>query len=365
MGRKLTEVASRLASQTTPRQVVYIVDFENIPKTDVAALLLEANVSMVVLAANHTNTVTPATLRTIEANPERMEVIIGRVTRKEFVDKLVTAKIGEYAFRFPLAEIIVLANDKDYADLAVHLNDHWERAVPIRHVAPDGARSRAAGRSRKSSEKAAPNVVDLAEAAVADEPKKRPSRRGRGGGRKRTTPDAATTDVTADEPKASAKPKTRRTKAAAPKEKAAAPKEKAAAPKPKAAAPKPKAAAPKAKSAGEKPAKPVKAPRARTKRAPTQAPTQAPTEAPAAETTETAASAMSTNPDANVILALLSKMPTARRPKSASSLLNAVRNYREAMGLRSRPTTIIKHLQSRGLLNSEVSPVVYNLDAGT
>ena len=392
MGRKLTEVASKLASQTTPRQVVYIVDFENIPKTDVAVLLLEANVSMVVLAANHTNTVTPATLRTIEANPERIEVIIGRVTRKEFVDKLVTAKIGEYAFRFPLAEIIVLANDKDYADLAVHLNDHWERAVPIRHVAPDGPRSRVAGKGRRSGGRAAPNVIEMVEvtaaaAAGADEPKKRASRRGRGG-RKRPTAEAAAADVTVDatradganaaelraiptakttrekskEPTATvaaseADAATAKTKAATAKTKAATAKTKAATARAKGATGKAMATAAEAEVGVAKPAKAAKTPRARAKKAPK--------ETPEPPRDEVAASATSTNPDANVILALLSKMPIARRPKSAASLLNAVRNYREAMGLRSRPTTIIKHLQARGLLDADVSPIAYNLDAGT
>ena len=385
MGRKLTEVASKLASQTTPRQVVYIVDFENIPKTDVAVLLLEANVSMVVLAANHTNTVTPATLRTIEANPERIEVIIGRVTRKEFVDKLVTAKIGEYAFRFPLAEIIVLANDKDYADLAVHLNDHWERAVPIRHVAPDGPRSRVAGKGRRSGGRAAPNVIEMVEvtaaaAAGADEPKKRASRRGRGG-RKRPTAEAAAADVTVDatradganaaELRAIPTAKTTREKSKEPTATVAASEADAATAKTKAATAKTKAATARAKGATgkamataaeaevgvAKPAKAAKTPRARAKKAPK--------ETPEPPRDEVAASATSTNPDANVILALLSKMPIARRPKSAASLLNAVRNYREAMGLRSRPTTIIKHLQARGLLDADVSPIAYNLDAGT
>ena len=57
MGKKLTEVASRLAAKAEPRrEVIYIVDFENIPKTDVAALLRKKNVAMVVLAANRTNT---------------------------------------------------------------------------------------------------------------------------------------------------------------------------------------------------------------------------------------------------------------------------------------------------------------------
>ena len=378
MGRKLTEVASKLASQTTPRQVVYIVDFENIPKTDVAVLLLEANVSMVVLAANHTNTVTPATLRTIEANPERIEVIIGRVTRKEFVDKLVTAKIGEYAFRFPLAEIIVLANDKDYADLAVHLNDHWERAVPIRHVAPDGPRSRVAGKGRRSGGRAAPNVIEMVEvtaaaAAGADEPKKRASRRGRGG-RKRPTAEAAAADVTVDatradganaaELRAIPTAKTTREKSKEPTATVAASEADAATAKTKAATARAKGATGKAMATAAeaevgvaKPAKAAKTPRARAKKAPK--------ETPEPPRDEVAASATSTNPDANVILALLSKMPIARRPKSAASLLNAVRNYREAMGLRSRPTTIIKHLQARGLLDADVSPIAYNLDAGT
>ena len=113
MAKKLKDVASSLASRSAPdRQIIYIVDFENIPKTDVAALLRKKHVVMVVLAANRTNTVTPETLKTIEANPDRVDVIIGRITRKEFVDKLVTAKIGEYAFRFPNAELIVYGNLK-------------------------------------------------------------------------------------------------------------------------------------------------------------------------------------------------------------------------------------------------------------
>ncbi len=235
MVKKLTEVATKLAKKpAAKRQVIYIVDFENIPKTDVAALLRKRNVVMVVLAANRTNTVTPETLATIEAHPDRVEVIIGRITRKEFVDKLVTAKIGEYAFRFPEAEIVVLANDRDYTDLAAHLNDHWERAVPIKHEAPH---SRSASATTKKKERT----------GVAK----------RGGSR--------------------------------------------------------------AKAATERrAAKPI------------------------------------TNPDAEAIRVLLAKLPKRQLPKAESALLNAVRNYRESVGLRSRPSTIVKHLIECGYI--EVGP---------
>ena len=271
MARKLTEVASKLAAKPAPkRPVVYIVDFENIPKTDVAALLRKEQVIMVVLAANSTNTVTPSTLETIEANPERVDVIIGRITRKEFVDKLVTAKIGEYAFRFPEAEIIVLANDKDYADLANHLNDHWERAVPIKHIAPAKSRAKRAPRAAKD-----------------------------GSARK---PKAATRH----QPKTAAKLQPER----APNAKTAA--------KPKAKA----AAKPKARPANTTPI---------------------------------------TNPDAEAVRALLANLPERRLPKSEAALLNAVRNYRESVGLRSRPSTIVKHLSECGVIDTSKSPVHYVL----
>ena len=68
-----------------------------------------------------------------------------------------------------------------------------------------------------------------------------------------------------------------------------------------------------------------------------------------------------TNPDADTIWALLGKMQSKRRPRSRQALINAVRNYREAMGLRSRPTTIIKHLHERGLVNPDADPVEYKL----
>ena len=220
MVKKLTEVATKLAKKpAAKRQVIYIIDFENIPKTDVAALLRRRNVVMVVLAANRTNTVTPETLATIEAHPDRVEVIIGRITRKEFVDKLVTAKIGEYAFRFPEAEIVVLANDRDYTDLAAHLNDHWERAVPIKKERT-GVAKRGGSRAKAATERRA--------------------------------------------------------------------------------------------------AKPI------------------------------------TNPDAEAIRVLLAKLPKRQLPKAESALLNAVRNYRESVGLRSRPSTIVKHLIECGYI--EVGP---------
>ena len=45
--------------------------------------------------------------------------------------------------------------------------------------------------------------------------------------------------------------------------------------------------------------------------------------------------------------------------------MNAVRNYRESVGLRSRPSTIVKHLQECGVLDTTVSPVRYALGAAT
>jgi hypothetical protein len=273
VSRKLTEVASRLAAKAEPkREVIYIVDFENIPKTDVAGLLRKKNVVMVVLAANRTNTVTRETLTTIEANPERVDVIIGRITRKEFVDKLVTAKIGEYAFRFPEAEIIVLANDKDYADLATHLNDHWERTVPIKHVAPA---------------KAQPQRKKKPKAPVAEhkptEAKPKPTRT-----RKRIAkPEVAKEEA----PKA--KPTRTRRRIAKPEVKTTAP------------------------------TKPI------------------------------------TNPDAEAVRDLLANLPKHRLPKSGAALLNAVRNYRESVGLKSRPSTIVKHLEECGVIDATTTPVTY------
>lgn len=298
MGKKLTEVASRLASRgAAERQIIYIVDFENIPKTDVAALLRKKHVVMVVLAANRTNTVTPETLKTIEANPDRVDVIIGRITRKEFVDKLVTAKIGEYAFRFPQAEIIVLANDKDYADLAGHLNDHWEREVPIVHVSPG---TRAPVQSRQASASASPGR----------------SRRAR-------------------KPKEIASP-----------------------------APEPLPAP----SPAEKEPEPEKPRRARSRRSETTADSktssgrrraaQREREEPAGEPPRVTI----TNPDAESVRALLANVPKRRLPRSESALLNAVRNYRESVGLRSRPSTIIKHLEERGIVDLSRSPIGYALD---
>jgi len=317
VAKKLTEVASRLASRgASEREIIYIVDFENIPKTDVAALLRKKHVVMVVLAANRTNTVTPETLKTIEANPDRVDVIIGRITRKEFVDKLVTAKIGEYAFRFPEAEIIVLANDKDYADLAVHLNDHWEREVPIVHVAPDAS---SGGRRRRSSPRSAPKPPaksrSRAPAKKADE--QAPKDRSEDSAKKpRRTAQAST-----EKPPRTKKDKARRGAS----EKAAPSAEK-------------KAASKKTDSGTKK--------RSRKKRQ----------EAPV----EPSRPAI-TNPDAEAVRGLLANLPKRRLPRSESALLNAVRNYRESVGLRSRPSTIVKHLEECGVLDLSASPVGYNL----
>ena len=341
MSRKLTDVATKLAAKSTPPPIVYIVDFENIPKTDVAALLDEANVRMVVLAANSTNTFTPQTLRTIEANPERIEVIIGRITRKEFVDKLVTAKIGEYAFRFPEAEIIVLANDKDYRGLADHLNDHWERAVPIRHVAPDapsnrrkqsggakgGASPRGGGRSGKATVgQQAPDKTTSRKSAA-----KRPRERAE------TNPRSLDTKATKPKTTKGENASLQATNVKATNVKAAGGKKASSR-----ASNQQRTASnvgPKASSKG------------RTSGKPTQSGTS--------ERDQT--EAVDLIPDAQVIADLLAKMPDGRRPKSSSSLLNAVRNYREAMGLRARPTTIIKHLEQAGLVAADAKPVTYAL----
>ena len=287
MGRKLTDVLTRLASLEAERRIVYIVDFENIPKIDIAALLAPQQVRMVVLAANRGNTVTAEALATIEANPERVEVIIGRVTRKEFVDKLVSAKIGEYAFRFPNDEIVVLANDRDYKDLAQHLNDHWDRDVAIRHEAPSKAAA-AAKRMAKKPEKAGKKADKTAQKNEKSAPK--------------TKKAAQKNEKTAKETQKTAK-KNEKT-------------------------------APKAKKVAQKPGK-------------------------TAEKPEDTAPQPITNPDAETILQLLLKQPAERRPRSETSLFNAVRNYREAMGLRSRPKTIIKHLADRGLVDLTSSPVGY------
>ncbi len=311
MAKKLTEVASRLASRgASERQIIYIVDFENIPKTDVAALLRKKHVAMVVLAANRTNTVTPETLKTIEANPDRVDVIIGRITRKEFVDKLVTAKIGEYAFRFPEAEIIVLANDKDYADLAVHLNDHWERDVPIVHVAPDKP---GAGRRRRAAPKAASKAPaksrTRSRSKKADEVASEEPVKGSGAARGKSREAAATKSTRRSGQKPAAKPA--------------------------------------AKSA-------PKSTDSKKKRAPKKS-------ASTASTASDAPRTAITNPDAEAVRGLLANLPKGRLPRSESALLNAVRNYRESVGLRSRPSTIVKHLEECGVLDLSASPVGYNL----
>ena len=326
MAKKLTEVASRLASRgTSERQIIYIVDFENIPKTDVAALLRKKHVVMVVLAANRTNTVTPETLKTIEANPDRVDVIIGRITRKEFVDKLVTAKIGEYAFRFPEAEIIVLANDKDYADLAVHLNDHWEREVPIVHEAPGAKRGR-----RRSAASTKAKTRGAAGKAAGSSPSERTSEKGRGA-------KGRDSQVSAE------KPKKQRAQAGAKKQTPAAAKKQtpAAAKKETPAAAKKETTAP-TKSSGRR--------RASSDQAKVSKPSEPGRQA-------------ITNPDAEAVRGLLANVPKRRLPRSESALLNAVRNYRESVGLRSRPSTIVKHLQDCGVLDLSVSPIRYNLGA--
>ncbi|MCO4763686.1 MAG: hypothetical protein KC502_19395 [Myxococcales bacterium] len=336
MGKKLADLASSLGSQTASRQLIYIVDFENIPKTDVAELLSEPRVRMVVLAANRTNTVTPSTLRTIEANPERVDVIIGRITRKEFVDKLVTAKIGEYAFRFPNAEIIVLANDKDYKDLTAHLNDHWERPVPIRHVAP--ALEKQAGGARKKPAKDKAATQDGSRAGGQE----RRGRKSRAGAKdaegikgqrssKRTEKSAA---VSSAKSTATGKPKQRSDDKSASQAKPESSRRK-------------------------------KSPATTTAKAPSKAtPTKASSsKSPADKPTKGTARALSGDPDVAVIISLLAKMPARRRPKSPASLLNAIRNYREAMGLRARPTTILKHLTDGGVVASDGNAVTYALPA--
>lgn len=318
MSRKLTEVASRLASRgAAERQIIYIVDFENIPKTDVAALLRKRHVVMVVLAANRTNTVTPETLKTIEANPDRVDVIIGRITRKEFVDKLVTAKIGEYAFRFPDAEIIVLANDKDYADLAGHLNDHWEREVPIVHEAPGAKGSRR--RSSATTKMKARGKAGKADGSPSSE---RGSEKGR-------RPKAEDSKASAE------KPKRQRTQGGAKKQASTASKKQAS------------AAAKKEASAPSKPSG-----RKRSSSEPGKA----------SKPSEPGRQAI-TNPDAEAVRGLLANVPNRRLPRSESALLNAVRNYRESVGLRSRPSTIVKHLQDCGVLDLSASPIRYDLGA--
>ena len=318
MSRKLTEVASRLASRgAAERQIIYIVDFENIPKTDVAALLRKRHVVMVVLAANRTNTVTPETLKTIEANPDRVDVIIGRITRKEFVDKLVTAKIGEYAFRFPDAEIIVLANDKDYADLAGHLNDHWEREVPIVHEAPGAKRGR-----RRSAASTKAKTRGAAGKKDGSSPSERTSEKGRGAkGR--------------DSQVSEEKPKKQRAQAGAKKQTPGAAKKQT-----------PGAA----KKETTAPAKPSGRRRGSSDQAKVSKPSEPGRQA-------------ITNPDAEAVRGLLVNVPKRRLPRSESALLNAVRNYRESVGLRSRPSTIVKHLQDCGVLDLSASPIRYDLGA--
>jgi len=338
MSRKLTDVATKLAAKSTPPPIVYIVDFENIPKTDVAALLDEANVRMVVLAANSTNTVTPQTLRTIEANPERIEVIIGRITRKEFVDKLVTAKIGEYAFRFPEAEIIVLANDKDYRGLADHLNDHWERAVPIRHVAPDAPSNR---RKQSGGAKGAASPRGGGRSAKATVGQQAPDKTtGRKSAAKRPR-ERAETNPSSSDTKATKPKSTQGVNSSLQATNAKAAGGKKASSKASSQQRTASNVGPKTNSKGRTSGKP--------------------TQSGASERDQTEAKTVDLIPDAQVIADLLAKMPDGRRPKSSSSLLNAVRNYREAMGLRARPTTIIKHLEQAGLITADVKPVTYTL----
>ena len=341
MAKKLTDVASSLASRSAPdREIIYIVDFENIPKTDVAALLRKKHVVMVVLAANRTNTVTPETLKTIEANPDRVDVIIGRITRKEFVDKLVTAKIGEYAFRYPNAELIVLANDKDYADLANHLNDHWERPVPIVHVAPDTPGSR---RRRRTSPK--PSSAPSASSS-------KPRARGK------AKPDAESAGKEAPKSSRASRKQGRDQPAQSPSRRSASKPSPKQAPKPS-----PKQAPKQSPKQAPKQA-PKRSQKQAAKQTPKQTPKQSPKQAPKQQGSHKPASAPRTaitNPDAEAVRGLLANLSKSRLPRSESALLNAVRNYRESVGLRSRPSTIIKHLEDCGVLDLSASPVGYNL----
>ena len=112
---------------TEENQKVFFIDAENVGVKGISGLLESKNHHVVLITGRHNKV---DDIKSELAN-KRLDYIHTDLTKKELADKILLAKVGEYAERFPDRQLIIVSRDNDFKDAVSILNPHWDLNIRV------------------------------------------------------------------------------------------------------------------------------------------------------------------------------------------------------------------------------------------